>query len=129
MSTMNNTSIWFSIAPRSSSSQSLNQGGNTYNVYAGDSNSPLRSVNSPLTLQVLWNATNVTQETEGSGGGGERIAGDLVNVLFDVFEAVNYEGNPILADDFHKICTIKKSKDISIIGITTVYFKCFISLA
>jgi len=109
---MNQSSLYFSIAPRSSGSQSLTQGGNTFNVYGGDSNCPLRSVNSDITLQILWNYANLTQSDEGTGSSGERVEGDLVNVLFDVFEAVNYTGGtPSLNDDFNLICTIKKAKD------------------
>jgi hypothetical protein len=112
MSTLNYSAIYFSIAPRSSSSQTLNQGGNTFDVYGDDSNCPLKSVNSALTCQILWkNSTTLTQSDEGTGSGGSRQTGDLVNVIFDIFEAVNNESSPTLVDDFHLICSIKKAKD------------------
>ena len=114
MSTMNQTNIYFSIVPKSYSSLALGSGGNTYDVYGAGSNTPLRSVNSPITLQVLWlNSTStLSQYDEGTGATGERIEGDLVNVLFDIYESSNYVASPAIATDFRKICTIKKPKDV-----------------
>lgn len=113
MPTMNQTSLYFSIAPRSKSSQGNNAGGHTYSVYGEGSDTVLRSVNSPIILQMFWDnsTTTLTQEQEGTGGGGERQTNDLVNVLFDIYEANTYKNTPVIPDDFNKICTIKKPKD------------------
>ena len=110
---MNQTSLYFSIAPRSKSSQGNNAGGHTYSVYGEGSDTVLRSVNSPIILQMFWDnsTTTLTQEQEGTGGGGERQTNDLVNVLFDIYEANTYKNTPVIPDDFNKICTIKKPKD------------------
>ena len=116
MATMNQTSLYFSIAPTSEATQTNNQGGHTYNVYGEGSNTVLRSVNDSVVLQVFWDysTSGLTQAQEGTGAGGERDEGDLVNVLFDIYEGTTGgEDNPggTLADDFTKICTIKKPKD------------------
>lgn len=113
MAAMNQTSLYFSIAPRSESGETTNAGGHTYNIYGEGSDTVLRSVNSPIILQMYWNnsTTNLSQYDEGTGGSGERIEGDLVNVLFDIYEADNYMATPSIANDFRLICTIKKPKD------------------
>ena len=110
---LNYTSIYFSLAPRSYSGQSYNYGGNTYDVYGGESSDWLVSVNTPLNIQVIWNDTGLGQDQEGTGGGGERVAGDLVNVLFDIYEgSTHIDGALTLAGNYTKVCTIKKSRDV-----------------
>ena len=113
MPNLNYTNIYFSIAPRSYSGQSLNTGGNTYDVFGDWSKNRLISVNDPINIQVLWEATGLGQDQEGTGNSGERVPGDLVNVLFDIYEGpTKNDGSLTLADDFRKVCTVKKSKDV-----------------
>ena len=86
MPTLNNTSIYFSLAPRSYSTQTLNNGGLTYDVFGEQTGQLLYSTNQDMNLQVLWHDTNLLQDHEGTGVDNERVEGDLVNVLFDVYE-------------------------------------------
>ena len=116
MPTLNYTSIYFSLAPRSYSSQALNSGGLTYDVFGGQTGTVLYSTNEDMNVQVLWNDTGLLQDHEGTGGGNERVAGDLVNVLFDIYEQpCNFtSGVNTAANEWVKICTIKKAKDVPV---------------
>ena len=115
MPTLNNTSIYFSLAPRSYSTQSLNTGGLTYDVFGGQTGQLLWSANQDMNVQVLWKDTGLLQDHEGTGGSNERVAGDLVNVLFDVYEQpCNYNSSTVAGNEWNKICTIKKSKDVPV---------------
>jgi hypothetical protein len=110
---LNNTNIFFSISPRAYSTLALNDGGYVYDVYGGNLDTYIHSANAPVTLQVWWQNTNLTQSQEGTGAGGIRVAGDLVNVIFDIYEGTTaIHSSVTTANDFKKICSIKKSKDI-----------------
>ena len=98
MASLNYSAVHFEIAPRSYGNQTQLSGGNTYDVYGLPSETILKSVNSDIILQVIWlnNSPNIYQYQEGTGTNGERIEGDLVNVLFDIYEgttAINQTGN------------------------------------
>ena len=115
MPTLNNTSIYFSLAPRSYSTQTLDSGGLTYDVFGTQVGQLLYSANQDMNIQVLWKDTGLLQDHEGTGGSNERIAGDLVNVLFDVYEQpCNYNSSTVAGNEWNKICTIKKSKDVPV---------------
>jgi hypothetical protein len=115
MPTLNNTSIYFSLAPRSYSTQTLNNGGLTYDVFGEQTGQLLYSTNQDMNLQVLWHDTNLLQDHEGTGVDNERVEGDLVNVLFDVYEQpCNFDETTTAANEWNKICTIKKSKDVPV---------------
>jgi len=109
---LNYTNIFFSISPRAYGSLAANSGGYVYDVYGGNTDCYIHSVNAPITLQVWWQNTNLTQAQEGTGSSGERVTGDLVNVVFDIWEHTNSIESSISTSDFRKIATIKKSKDI-----------------
>ena len=113
---LNYSSIYFSIAPRSYSTQSLNQGGNIYEVFGtGETGLHLHSVNTPMNIQVLWNATGLGQDQEGTGANGERVPGDLVNVVFEVWEGtskVDSTTTNSTVDNFNLVCKIKKTRDV-----------------
>ena len=111
---LNNSNIFFSISPRAYTSLALNSGGYVYDVYGGNVDTYIHSANAPITLQVWWQYSGLTQSQEGTGTGGVRVAGDLVNVIFDIYEGTTaINGSITTADDFKKICSIKKAKDIS----------------
>ena len=115
MPTLNNTSIYFSLAPRTYSTQSLNDGGLGYDVFGGQVGQLLYSANQDMNVQVLWKYTNLLQDHEGTGSSNERIAGDLVNVLFDIYEQpCNFNSSTNATNEWNKICTIKKSKDVPV---------------
>ena len=115
MPTLNNTSIYFSLAPRSYSTQALNSGGLMYDVFGGQVGQLLWSANQDMNVQVLWKDTGLLQDHEGTGSSNERVSGDLVNVLFDVYEQpCNYNSSTVIGDEWNKICTIKKSKDVPV---------------
>ena len=111
---LNYSNIFFSISPRAYSALPTNSGGYVYDVYGGNVDTYIHSANAPITLQVWWHKTGLTQSQEGTGTGGVRVAGDLVNVIFDIYEGTTaIKGSITTADDFKKICSIKKAKDIS----------------
>ena len=115
MPTLNNTSIYFSLAPRSYSTQALNSGGLTEDVFGDQVGQLLYSANQDMNIQVLWKDTNLLQDHEGTGNNNERISGDLVNVIFDVFEQpCNFNSSTVAGDEWTKICSIKKSKDVPV---------------
>ena len=110
---LNYSDIFFSISPRAYGSLPINSGGYVYDVYGGHTDTYIHSVNAPITLQVWWQKTGLTQSQEGTGSSGERVTGDLVNVVFDIYEHTTDLEGTIGTSDFVKIATIKKSKDIS----------------
>ena len=114
MPTLNYSTIYFSIAPRSYASQTSTNGGNTYDVYGGPTGCFLRSVNSDIILQLYWTDSGMYQYEEGTGSSGQRVTGDLVNVLFDIYEGTSKtDSSYSLANDFNLLCTIRKQKDVA----------------
>jgi hypothetical protein len=109
---LNYTTIFFSIAPSAYGSLSANDGGYVYDVYAGNTDTLLHSVNSDLTYQVWWQNTGLTQAQEGTGASGERVTGDLVNVIFKIYEYTTQNSAIVATSDMNLISTVKKSKDI-----------------
>ena len=109
---LNYTDIFFSIAPSAYGSLSDNSGGYVYDVYGGNTDVLLHSVNSDLTYQVWWQDTNLTQSEEGTGSNGERVTGDLVNVIFNIYEYTTQSTGTIPTADMNLVASIKKSKDI-----------------
>ena len=115
MPTMNQTAIYFSLAPRTYASQSNNSGGYAYDVFGNQVDSKLYSCNQDMNIQVLWKkGTTLLQDHEGTGSNNERIENDLVNVLFDIYEMPCHKANAqtVSIANGKKICTIRKSKDI-----------------
>ena len=109
---LNYTDIFFSIAPSAYGSLSHNSGGYVYDVYGGNTDTLLHSVNSDLTYQIWWQETGVTQAQEGSGSSGERVTGDLVNVIFNIYEYTTQNTGSVSTSDMNLVASIKKSKDI-----------------
>ena len=112
---MNQTAIYFSLAPRSYSTQSINSGRYTYDVFGGQVGLSLYSCNQDINIQVLWkNGTTLLQDHEGTGSNNERITNDLVNVLFDIYELPCHKTDTqtVSLANGKKICTIRKSKDV-----------------
>ena len=58
---LNNSNIFFSISPRAYSSLALNSGGYVYDVYGGNSDTYIHSANAPITLQIWWTYSGLTQ--------------------------------------------------------------------
>lgn len=114
MPTLNYSDIYFSLAPRSYATQTLNSGGLTYDVFDAQSSQLLYSANQDMNVQVLWKNTGLLQDHEGTGTNYERVQGDLVNVLFDVYEQPCFFYNQTVSAEWVKICTIKKSKDVPV---------------
>tara|TARA_R110002072_G_scaffold98299_2_gene216271 strand:- start:4555 stop:6402 length:1848 start_codon:yes stop_codon:yes gene_type:complete len=109
---LNYTNIFFSISPSAYGSLSHNNGGYVYDVYGGNTDVLLHSVNSDMTYQIWWQDTNLTQAQEGTGSSGERIAGDLVNVVFNIYEYTTQNTGAFNTSDMNLVASIKKSKDI-----------------
>ena len=109
---LNYSNIFFSISPSAYGSLSHNSGGYVYDVYGGNTDTVLHSVNTDMTYQVWWQKTGLTQSQEGTGTGGVRIAGDLVNVIFNVYEYTTQSIGNFSTSDMNLIASIKKSKDI-----------------
>ena len=109
---LNYSNIFFSIAPSAYGSLSHNNGGYVYDVYGGNTDVVLHSVNSDMTYQVWWQKTGLTQSQEGTGTGGVRIAGDLVNVIFNIYEYTTQNIGAFTTSDMNLVASIKKSKDI-----------------
>jgi len=115
MPSLNRTAIYFSLAPRTYASQSTNDGGMAYDVFGSQTEQMLYSTNQDMNVQVQWENTGLLQDHEGTGGSYERIEGDLVNVLFDIYEQpCNYNSSTSISSNWVKICTIKKSKDVPV---------------
>ena len=110
---LNYSNIYFSISPSAYGSLALNSGGYVYDVYGGNTDTILHSVNSDMTYQVWWQETGLTQAQEGTGSIGERVTGDLVNVIFDVYEYTTaLTLTSFTTADMNLVASIKKSKDI-----------------
>ena len=109
---LNYSNIFFSIAPSAYDSLSHNDGGYVYDVYGGYTDVLLHSVNSDITYQMWWQASGLTQAQEGTGAAGERIAGDLVNVIFNIYEYTTQNTGAFTTADMNLVASIKKSKDI-----------------
>ena len=54
------------------------------------------------------------QDHAGTGDGGVRVEGDLVNVLFDIYEGPTHvrDSHLSLEAGYRKICTVRKSRDV-----------------
>tara|TARA_R110002074_G_scaffold50320_1_gene128050 strand:- start:10930 stop:12765 length:1836 start_codon:yes stop_codon:yes gene_type:complete len=114
MPALNYTSAYFSLQPKSYNSANLNFS-SAYDIFGADNGtgSQLLSCNSPIIYQFLWLNGPMTEADQGTGSSGERVAGDLVNVYFDIY-AVG--GNELVdttwPTNWEKIATIRKTRDM-----------------
>ena len=114
MSTLNYTAAYFSLQPKAYNSSNLSYS-SAYNIFGsanGTANS-LHSANSPITYQFIWENGGMTQADQGTGTGGVRIEGDLVNVFFDIYAiGGNQYQVTTWPTQWEKIATLRKSRDM-----------------
>ena len=73
--------------------------------------SRLLSVNSPLVFQVVWSNSGLNELTEPSAANYSSANGDVVNILFDIYQNVGGT-TPASIADYDLVATVRKSRDI-----------------
>jgi|TARA_R100000479_G_scaffold176510_1_gene131641 hypothetical protein len=101
-----NGTLQVGIDPYGSGTTSLNRA-RTY----GYSYSSCWSVNEPIRISVKWNGLNENQEPSPDNYNSATQKGDIVNILFEVYQISNSTG-ATFPDDWTKVGTIRKSRDI-----------------
>ena len=73
--------------------------------------SRLMSVNSPLVFQVVWSDSGVNELTEPSSANYSAPNGDVINILFDIYQNVG-SLQPASTADWDLVATVRKSRDV-----------------
>ena len=105
-----NSTISMGQDPYGYDASSLNRTRNYVNSY-----NFTRSVNDPIIVSVRWNTTlkeNEEPSAANSTYSGNVTYGDVVNVLFDVYQISDWENGSNWPNDWTLVGTIRKSRDI-----------------
>ena len=74
--------------------------------------SDLWSVNSPIVHSVIVTGLNENEEPSATNYNAGTQKGDVVNVVFDVFEVISPLDSPVFPTDFTLVASIRKSRDL-----------------
>ena len=81
-----------------------------------NSSSHTHSVNNPLIHSILWNSASLDEAEEASPANwvssGNNSTGDVVNVIFNVYQCIDYVDSPTFPNDWSLVAFIRKSRDI-----------------
>ena len=101
-----NGTIQFGIDPYGYNDNSLNRNRNFAYSY-----SAAWSVNEPINFSIYWNLLKENEEAQASNYDVAAQTGDVVNVLFDVYQ-ISDSSAAIFPEDWTLVGTIRKSRDI-----------------
>ena len=73
--------------------------------------SSIWSVNEPIRISIKWSGLNENQEPSADNYDTSNQEGDVVNILFEVYQISDSDG-ATFPDDWTKVGTIRKSRDI-----------------
>ena len=72
----------------------------------------LKSANTQLRYQVMWNGLNEHQTPSKSGYNSQTEKGEIINMVFRVYASTQYP-YPVSNNDWDLVATIKKARDIA----------------
>ena len=72
----------------------------------------LKSANTPLRYQVMWNGLNEHQTPSKSGYNSQTEKGEIINMVFRVYASTQYP-YPVSNNNWDLVATIKKARDIA----------------
>lgn len=72
----------------------------------------LKSANTPLRYQVLWNGLDDNQEPSKTNFNAPNNKGDIINMVFKIYASTQYP-YPVSTDEWDLVATIKKTRDIA----------------
>jgi hypothetical protein len=72
----------------------------------------VKSANTPLRYQVMWNGLDDNQEPSKANFNAGNNKGDIINMVFRVYASTQYP-YPVSSDDWDLVATIKKTRDIA----------------
>lgn len=72
----------------------------------------LKSANTPLRYQVMWNGLDDNQEPSKTNFNEDNNKGDIINMVFKIYASTQYP-YPVSTDEWDLVATIKKTRDIA----------------
>lgn len=72
----------------------------------------LKSANTPLRYQVMWNGLDYNQEPSKTNFNASNNKGDIINMVFKIYASTQYP-YPVSTDEWDLVATIKKTRDIA----------------
>lgn len=72
----------------------------------------LKSANTPLRYQVMWNGLDDNQEPSKTNFNSNNNKGDIINMVFRIYASTQYP-YPVSTDEWDLVATIKKTRDIA----------------
>ena len=72
----------------------------------------LKSANTPLRYQVMWNGLDDNEQPSKANFNANNNKGDIINMVFKIYASTQYP-YPVSTDEWDLVATIKKTRDIA----------------
>ena len=72
----------------------------------------LKSANTPLRYQVMWNGLDDNEQPSKANFNASNNKGDIINMVFKIYASTQYP-YPVSTDEWDLVATIKKTRDIA----------------